>query len=91
MQVFFMWKDKEMDKGYYKDQLRKMRFELKRKEDFSEVSKVQKKLVKLQQAMEVYKQVFETQLTELMKQNNALKWGIFVMVIIVIVMWLKCP
>ena len=44
---FFMWKDKEMEEGYYKEQLRKMRFELKRKEEFSEVSKVQKKLVKL--------------------------------------------
>ncbi|CAI9299995.1 unnamed protein product [Lactuca saligna] len=37
---FFMWKDKEMEEGYYKEQLRKMRFELKRKEEFSEVSKV---------------------------------------------------
>ncbi|CAH1451779.1 unnamed protein product [Lactuca virosa] len=88
---FFMWKDKEMEVGYYKDQLRKMRFELKRKEDFSEVSKVQKKLVKLQQAMEADKQVFEAQLMELMKQNSLLECGIFVMVIVVIVMWLKCP
>nr|KAJ0211114.1 hypothetical protein LSAT_V11C400177030 [Lactuca sativa] len=86
---FFMWKDKEMEEGYYKEQLRKMRFELKRKEEFSEVSKVQKKLVKLQQAMEADKQVFETQLMELTKQNRMLKCGIFVMVIVVIAMWLK--
>ncbi|CAI9281229.1 unnamed protein product [Lactuca saligna] len=65
---FFMWKDIEMEKGYYKEQLRKMRFELKRKEEFGEVSKVQKKLVELQQAMEADKQVFETQLMELTKQ-----------------------
>ncbi|CAI9293703.1 unnamed protein product [Lactuca saligna] len=64
---FFMWKDKEMEEGYYKEQLRKIRFKLKRKEAFSEVSKVQKKLVKLQQDMEADKQVFETQLMELMK------------------------
>ncbi|CAH1447356.1 unnamed protein product [Lactuca virosa] len=82
---------KEMDEGYYKEQLRKMRFELKRKEEFSEVSKIQKKLVKLQQAMEADKQVFETQLTELMKQKKMLKSGIFVMVIVVIAMWLKWP
>ncbi|KAL7589428.1 hypothetical protein Lser_V15G37491 [Lactuca serriola] len=86
---FFMWKDKEMEEGYYKEQLRKMRFELKRKEEFSEVSKVQKKLVKLQQVMEADKQVFETQLMELTKQNRILKCGIFVMVIVVIAMWLK--
>ncbi|CAH1443258.1 unnamed protein product [Lactuca virosa] len=86
---FFMWKDKEMEKGYYKERRGKMRFELKRKEEFSEVSKVQKKLVKLQQAMEADKQVFETQLMELMKQNKMLKCGIFVMVILVIAMWLK--
>ncbi|CAI9299442.1 unnamed protein product [Lactuca saligna] len=86
---FFMWKDKEMEVGYYKEQLRKMRFELKRKEEFSEVSKVQKKLVKLQQAMEADKQVFETHLMELTKQNRMLKCGIFVMVIVVITMWLK--
>ena len=86
---FFMWKDKEMEEGYYKEQLRKMKFELKRKEEFSEVSKVQKKLVKLQQAMEADKQVFETQLMELMKQNRMLKCGIFVMVLVVIAMWLK--
>ncbi|CAI9283116.1 unnamed protein product [Lactuca saligna] len=88
---FFMWKDKAMEEGYYKDQLRKMRFKLKRKEDFSEVLKVQKKLVKLQQAMEANKHVSETQLTKLMKQNNLLKCGIFVMVTVVISMWLKCP
>ncbi|CAH1453365.1 unnamed protein product [Lactuca virosa] len=86
---FFMWKDKEMEEGYYKEQLRKMRFELKRKEEFSEVSKVQKKLVKLQQDMEADKQVFETQLMELMKQNRMLMCGIFVMVIVVVAMWLK--
>ncbi|CAI9282035.1 unnamed protein product [Lactuca saligna] len=49
---FFMSKDKEMEEGYYKQKLHKMRFELKRKEEFSEVSKVQKNLVKLQKAME---------------------------------------
>ncbi|CAH1431450.1 unnamed protein product [Lactuca virosa] len=27
---FFMWKDKEMEEGYYKEQLCKMRFELKK-------------------------------------------------------------
>ena len=59
------------------------------KEEFSEVSKVQNKLVKLQQAMEVDKQVSETQLMELTKQNRMLKCGIFVMVIVVIAMWLK--
>ncbi|CAH1412311.1 unnamed protein product [Lactuca virosa] len=88
---FFMWKDKEMEEGCYKEQLHKMRFELKRKEEFSEVSNVQKKLVKLQQAMEADKQVFETQLMELMKQNIMLKCGIFIMVIVVISMWLKWP
>ncbi|CAH1450166.1 unnamed protein product [Lactuca virosa] len=82
-------KTKKWRRGYYKEQLCKMRFELKRKEEFSEVSKVQKKLVKLQQAMEADKQVFETQLMELTKQNRMLKCGIFVMVIVVIAMWLK--
>ncbi|CAI9301588.1 unnamed protein product [Lactuca saligna] len=86
---FFMWKDKEMEECYYKEQIRKMRSELKRKEEFREVSKVQKKLVKLQQAMEADKQVFETHFMELMKQNIMLKYRIFVMVIVVIAMWLK--
>ncbi|CAH1436046.1 unnamed protein product [Lactuca virosa] len=66
---FFMWKDKEIEEGYYNDQLRKMRFELKRKEELSEVLKVQKKLVNLQQVMEADKQVFETHLMELMKKT----------------------
>ncbi|CAI9279810.1 unnamed protein product [Lactuca saligna] len=88
---FFMWKEKEMEEGYYKDQLHKMRFELKRKKDFSDVLKIQKKLVKLQQAIEADKQVFKTQFIELMKQYSLLKCGIFVMVIVVIDMWLKCP
>ncbi|CAI9272156.1 unnamed protein product [Lactuca saligna] len=43
------------------------------------------------QAMEANKQVFETQLTGLMKQNRLLKCGIFVMAIILIATWLKWP
>ncbi|CAH1419612.1 unnamed protein product [Lactuca virosa] len=36
---FFLWKDDEIEEGYYKDQLCKMRYELRKKEDYSEVVK----------------------------------------------------
>ncbi|CAH1452194.1 unnamed protein product [Lactuca virosa] len=70
---FFMWKDDEMDEGYYKDQLRKMRFELCRKEDHNEVAKEQKKLVKLQQDREAEKEFFDMELMELKKENTLMK------------------
>ncbi|CAH1448400.1 unnamed protein product [Lactuca virosa] len=44
---FFLWKDDAKEEGYYKEHLCKMRFELRRKEDFNEVLKAQKKVVKL--------------------------------------------
>lgn len=69
-----------------------------KKEDFSEVSKAQKKVIQLQQYMEAEKEVFERQLMELMKKNTMMKTYlgtakcvIFVLFILVIGMWLKFP
>ncbi|CAH1419146.1 unnamed protein product [Lactuca virosa] len=45
---FFLWKDDAMEEGYYKKKLRKLRFEVREKEDFCDVSKAQKKVTQLQ-------------------------------------------
>lgn len=94
---FFMWKDATREEGYYKQQLRKLRFEVHKKEDISEVSKAQKKVIQLQQAMDAEKEVFKRQLIELIKKNIVMKTYlgtakciIFVLLILVIGMWLKC-
>ncbi|CAI9289622.1 unnamed protein product [Lactuca saligna] len=70
---FFIWNDDELEEGYYKDQLHKMRFELRRKEDHNEVTNTQKKLVKLQQDREAEKEVFDREFTELKKENTLMK------------------
>ncbi|CAH1443188.1 unnamed protein product [Lactuca virosa] len=69
---FFLWKYNEMKEEYYKDQIRKMRYEICRKEDYSEVVKAHKKVVQLEKARdelqelrEDEKEVFEIDLMEL--------------------------
>lgn len=100
----FLWKDDEMEEGYYKDQLHKMRYELRRKEDYSEVVKAQKKVVQLEQARdelqdlrEAEKEVFEIELMESNKKNEIMntymgyaKCLIIVLFITIIRIWLKC-
>lgn len=68
---YFLWKYNEI-KEYYKDQIRKMRYKIRRKEDYSEVVKANKKVVQLEKARdelqelrEDEKEVFEIDLMDL--------------------------
>ncbi|CAI9259571.1 unnamed protein product [Lactuca saligna] len=87
-------KDDELEEGYYKDQLHKMRFKLRRTEDHSEIAKEQKKLVKLQKEREAEKEACNRELMEVKKKNSLMKSYLgtakCLILFLVIGMWLKC-